>query len=418
MALVVRDMASFAKLLKPPAGGFKDIGLDWNWYAAATLVCGLAGARVMNLVGEIYVGELLLIQFALLLLLFGRDRTLLALPAFGLFVQTGVLMLAGYMISDFYRDTNPGQFLRGWARVILVMLDFIAIAVIAAHDKRNLWWLVLGLAMGGIFQQMIRGVPMMSPAGWKFGYSTPIAYFVACACYLMPIKLGCMIFAALGVWNIFMDFRIMGAICILVAAILWARSGGVMALTGPQLLRLAAAGVVGASLIAASLMVTQRDYAQRREQSNVGREAGLTVAAWAISESPLIGYGSWPSEPALVNFYRQEMHEENPQYDNEAKSNVFAAHSQVLQGWVEGGLLGAIFWFCYGYWLIKVGKYTALRRAPDAYMPIILFFMIFNFWHLLMSPFSGPTRLPIALGLAIICVCATELRQARAPQPR
>jgi len=400
-----------AALLRPPTGGFNDIGLDWTWHAAAAFVCGIAGARVINLIGEVYIGELLLIQFALMLLLFGRNRTLLTLPAFGLFVQTGVLMLFGFIISDFYRDTHPAQFLRGWARVILVMLDFIAIAVVVTQDKRNLWWLVLGLALGGILQLLVRGVPIMSPAGWKFGFSTPIAYLLACLCCLMPIKLASLAFAVLGVWNIFMDFRIMGAVCILIAAILWARSDGVTAISRRQMLRLAATGFVAASLVGISLLVTEGDFAHRREQSNVGREVGLSVAAWAISESPLIGYGSWPTDPALVNLYRQELYEENRRYEKEARTNVFTAHSQVLQGWVEGGLLGAIFWFCYGYWLIRAGKYTALSRAPDAYMPIFLLFIIYNFWHLLMSPFSGPTRLPIALALAIICVCAAEMRQ-------
>ena len=94
--------------------------------------------------------------------------------------------------------------------------------------------------------------------------------------------------------------------------------------------------------------------------------------------------------------------------------NVFLAHSQILQGWIEGGLLGVLFWMVYGYWLFRAGGYVALQRPVDAYFPVLLFFLIYDTWHLFMSPFGGSTRFLIAIGVASVCLCAREMRSAKA----
>lgn len=399
--------------MRPFAARFESIDLRPHWLALATLVCGMASARIVNLVGDVYLGELLIIQLGILVFVIGRDRKMLALPAFGVFLQAAVLMLAGYLLSDLYRDTHPAQFLRGWARVILLVLDFLALAVLVAHDKRNLWWFVLGMAVGGLVQLLVRGVPMLSPYGWKFGYSTPILYLVATLSCFVPLRVSSAAFAALGVFNIFMDFRILGGVSLLVAAILWVRADGPISLRGDRLFRLAAAGMVAATLLGASLFITDEDYGRRREQSQVGRDAGISVALWALAESPLIGFGSWPTDPRLVDLFSKGLAGDEGQAAGGVKVRVFTAHSQVLQAWVEGGFLGVIFWLIYGYWLLRCAAYCAVSRQADAYLPIFLPFLFYNFWHLLMSPFSGPTRVPIAVGLAIICICAAELRERR-----
>lgn len=390
------------------------IDLKITGIAMATFVCGVASARAVNLVGEFYLGELLLIQLALFVMLFGRDRSLLDVSAFGVFVQTAVLMLAGYIISDLYRDTHPGQFLRGWARVILLTLDFIALAILIARDRRALWWFVLGMGVGGIGQLVVRGVPVMSAPGWKFGYATPIVYLLACASYFLPIKLMCLAFAGVGVWNIFMDFRIMGAICLLIAAILWVRANNPDGLNGIQILKLISACMIAAAVVGAALYVTHEEFAKRREGSNVGREAGLLVAVRGVMESPIIGYGSWPTDPRLVSLFQEEVAEEGLAYGDSARVQVFTAHSQGLQAWIEGGVLAALFFIYYGLRLASTGAYVSLTRRPDGYLPIFLVFLIYDSWHLFMSPFSGPTRLPIAVGVAIICMVGLETVRRRA----
>jgi hypothetical protein len=400
-------------LFRPPRGGFGEIGLTFNWFAVITLICGIASARMLNFVGEIWAGELLLIQCAFLLLLLGKTRPLATYPVLGIFLQMAVLMLLGYMVSDIYRDASPAQFLRGWSRIILLTLDFVALVAVVAHDKRNLWWFIFGTAVGALGQLVIRGVPMMSPAGWKFGWSTPLVILLACLACLLPVKLVAVGFLVLGVANIFMDFRIQGAICVLMAVILWIRDGGIEQMTGPRVLQLLAVIMAAGGILGGAMLATSDEFAKRREQSNAGRGVGIAVAAMAVADSPLIGYGSWPTDARLVNLYYQKMDETGQLSPSEPRGATFVAHSQLLQGWVEGGLLGVLFWFLYGYGLLRAGWYVVRHRPMDAYTPIFLFFLIYNFWALFMSGFSGATRLPIAMGIVMICICNAEQRKVR-----
>ena len=128
-------------------GGIGGIAQSLNWYTGIAFVCGVASARVVNLIGEIYVGELMIVQFAFLLLVLGHVKRVFGLPALAAFVQLAVLMLVGYIVADVYRDAQAAQFLRGWSRIILVTLDFLALVIVSAQDKRNAWWFVLGMGL-------------------------------------------------------------------------------------------------------------------------------------------------------------------------------------------------------------------------------------------------------------------------------
>jgi hypothetical protein len=402
------------ELFKPATFGKTNLKLDW--LAAATFVCGISGARMVNLIGEMYVGEILLLQIALLSMIGKRREGAVRNPVFATFVQLAVLMLAGYIISDIYRDTHAGQFLRGWARVIVQTLDFVCLATVVLRDKRYFWYFVLGISVGALIQLQIRGVSMMDVAGWKFGYSTPIAYGLGAISYFMPVKLAALAFAGLGAWNILMDFRIAGVICLIVAATLWYRAAGSNRLTVGQMLRMVMVFATAVSIAALLLITTEKEFGSRREQSNIGRAAGIMVAGWGVLESPLIGYGSWPSDPRLVSLYRSEVLEDGGAKDNKVY-NTFSAHSQVLQAWIEGGILAVFFWLFYGYWLFRAGFFVALQRPLDACTGSFMFILLYDFWEFFMSPFSGPTRLPIAMGVAIICICAAEMRQHGRTKP-
>jgi hypothetical protein len=400
-------MDALAKMFTPTR--FQRAGLKPDWLAVLMFIVGLASARMVSFVGEMYIGELLLPQLALVAMVANRNRDDGGVSTFGLFIQAAILMLAGYIASDIYRETNAGQFLRGWARVIVLSLDFIALVIVVRRDKRYLWWFILGLAIGALLQLKIRGVPVSDAAGWKFGYSTPLGYLLGALSCLLPVKLASIAFAGLGLWNIYMDFRIGGAICIIVSGALWFRSSGATGLNFMQSLRLVIAACIAGSLIVGALIATEELYKARRQQSNQGREAGIVVAMRAIVDSPLVGYGSWPTDPWLIGLYRSEAREGGLEERELQKVGSFTAHSQLLQAWVEGGILGAFFWFYYGFWLVRAAAYTALRRPLDACTSVFLFVLLYAMWNLIMTPFSSPSRLPIAVAIAIICVCASEM---------
>ena len=205
-------------------GVFERVPLGVTWTALAAWVCGITAPVIIGIVGEIFVGELLLIQLAVLIVLRNGTQSLPRSRLFMLLLQLLVLMLAGYMLADIYRDARPAQFLRGWARIILLVFDVASLTLVALHDRRNLWWFVLGLAIGTLGDMAVREMPIDSPTSWKLGYGLAIVLMAACCSHLLPVRIAAILFALLGSGNIVMDFRILGAICIVLAGILWIRA--------------------------------------------------------------------------------------------------------------------------------------------------------------------------------------------------
>jgi O-antigen ligase len=75
-----------------------------------------------------------------------------------------------------------------------------------------------------------------------------------------------------------------------------------------------------------------------------------------------------------------------------------ATHSQILQAWVEGGILGVSFFLVFGFQLLKTLPAQLLSRRTDLLTPTLLFYQLYALWSLFMSPFAATTRLLIALG--------------------
>jgi O-antigen ligase len=382
--------------------------------------CGALQSLTVNLVGEIYAAELLLplIGFAALCARNG-DAVFRERVFWSLILALGVT-LCGYVISDFVRDTRPDQYLRGWGRVLLLATDFAALCMLLRQDRRNLWWFALGMGIGGILHlRLILHTPISI---WKFGYAEPMLLFAAAAGCFLPIRLAAAWLGVLGLTSMWYDFRSFAAICFLLATYMWLRAARPWQplVGGGKSLRLLIAGGFAGALALATLAMTESDYSiHRRAESNAGRSAAFEVGLIAISRSPLIGYGSWTEDRELAELYLKRYLDKRGVRDPNADAGRhFTPHSQVLQSWVEGGVLGAAFFLMLGYQLLRSAKWSALARPVDMLTPLILYLLFSCAWNLFMSPFSAPHRIQIALGAAVLMLMDSEWRASRSAESR
>jgi O-antigen ligase len=146
----------------------------------------------------------------------------------------------------------------------------------------------------------------------------------------------------------------------------------------------------------------------RRSESNAGRAAGIEVGIIAVARSPIIGYGSWTENRELAELFLKKQREYggDKQYRERAGA-FFSPHSQVLQAWVEGGILGAAFFAFLLYQVVRSARWTVKFRPLDSLTPLLLNFLLFGAWALLMSPF-GSSRLAIATLAAIVLMLRVE----------
>jgi O-antigen ligase len=233
----------------------------------------------------------------------------------------------------------------------------------------------------------------------------------------LPVRLAAVWLGLLGAASMWFDYRSFAAIAFLLAAYVWVRAARPRQslARGGRFLGLLAAGAVAGVLVLGMLSLTDSEYsAQRRAQSNAGRSAAFEVGLIAIARSPLIGYGSWTENRELAELFMARYQEKRGIRDPNAHSGYyFAPHSQLLQSWVEGGVLGAAFFLYLGYRLLRRAGWTVLARPVDMLTPLVLYLLVSCAWHLVMSPFTAPHRIHIALGAAILVLVESELRAAR-----
>lgn len=391
-------------------GNITESDIRPNILALLVFLCGAANDISLQLIGQFYLSEFLVLVVATFGLLLWRGYEAYDARIFCAFLVAGGITLLGYVISDVYIGTNPAQYLRGWGRTILIITDCFAIMLLAMKGRQYLWWFVLGSGIGGVIYLYMTGVPFQA---WKLGYGERVAMVFIALLTLMPRKLWAVTMLGYGLLNIALDYRSLGAGMVLAAAIVLAASTR----DKTRILILSGAGVVMFAAILVVVSMTHDEYKAHRVDSNIGRTSAIIVSLRAIAQSPILGYGSWTVHEGFAKELRKEISEKRAQaggdidFSQLRSGSGFQSHSQIIQSWVEGGVLGAVFFLFYGYRLFHAVGWCALRRPLDAFSPLFSFTIVMGIWNLFMSPALGYSRMQIALAVGVIVVTVLEKRR-------
>lgn len=405
-----------------------------HWLSVSTFIVGLTQTIKLSLVGEAVLAELLLPVLGLLALSQPQARAVFRHGTFLKLLAAMLLTLCGYVLSDLMAGSSPEQYLRGWGRVLLVLTGFVSLAAVIGADRRNLWWFAAGMAIGRVlFLRLVMHSPLPNwkfASDYTFGYGEPMTLLVIAGAAFLPLRAVSLGLVVVALASIHYDFRIQMMVSALVAIILWLRADR------PLQPIVKMGRIVGIAIVAAvalgggvlAVKMTSDGYSsQRREVSDVGRAYGKAFAIKAIVDSPIIGYGSWSSSSELFRFQREAIQEVAGKaaggYKIDGMSS--AVHAMMFQAWVEGGVLGAVFFLTMGFMTLRRLPTLILKRPADPLFPVLLYFSIFGLWHVVMSAFAAPLRLHLAL--AAVCLLCIDLdvksntipaRAARTPPAR
>ena len=125
----------------------------WSqWLRALALVAGFATPFTVSLVGEMPVGEVILLGVAAVagFGIVSRRRwpgQLMAGRLFRLFLFAQAVAFLGYVLSDLARGSSSHDAVRGWARMGFLTVDLVAVAYLFENSPRN--FVGLGV-LGGI----------------------------------------------------------------------------------------------------------------------------------------------------------------------------------------------------------------------------------------------------------------------------
>jgi O-antigen ligase len=411
----------------------------------ALFILGVAGYFSVNLIGALPGSEVILLPFLPVLLLakggraFNRQYLMFYILAGGWFIGT--------QIADTYNGIWIVLRMKGTARVVFFILDFVALAILINNKTRRLLIFALSIAVVLILTSW------QSYSGdfnvqWKFGLSQGLAIFALLGsshfyakgkyriCFLISFVL-----AAL---NLHYGFRSQLAVLFISSVLIWpfsaqvrnrhgvfrARQDTVRILT---LLFLAggAAYVANAAIKFAALHdvfdESQKEKFISQAQGDYGVLVGgrpeTLVAIQAIRDSPIIGHGSFPEGLKYIQLkqeiqYQHGYSETDEPADAETEIPVIPTHSHLTLAWVEGGILGGLCWI-YIFILTVRGllRVTALRPHLA---PLYSYLLIGFLWDILYSPFGSVNRIIAAfyilLSYSLLRTPVTAVVQVQGPR--
>ncbi len=389
-------------------------------------VCFLLPASLafqVNIGSQIFLPELILPSVAAIFFLsrksknFGRD--------FQTIIKIGCVYLLFQLLSDLWNATSFEQYSRGWARIILFLLNLISIYIIIDNKRSRLIIFCLGFAFGRIFITIAGLESETIP--WKIGLAKPIAMLTILLCATMPMPtnirayFSSAVLAGLGIFDILMDFRSHGSILLLVSMVLLTtafmrtRPTRMPKMSLRPALYLFFAGAVAAfvafqfySFAALSGWLSEnatRKYEVQVQETDapliVAGRSEVLVYFEAIFDSILVGHGSWPRSTYYAEKLAEQRYDRGlTSHQGQPSDDSLPIHSHLFGSWIEAGIVGGLFWANILFLIFR----SVLRssQGQSQMRPLYLYGTLLLAWDILFSPFSGFRRLETALLLVIL----------------
>jgi hypothetical protein len=392
--------------------------------SVSALMSFFAGALTtftVSVVGEMPVGEIVLMLvagWALLCVIFNRTwpGPLLRSRLLWTMLAAQLVGLVAYVASDLYRHSAPHDMARGWARMIFLAIDILAVAYLFGRSRRNFVIFLVGQCLGDLASVALFG-PMFGDM-WKFGIGAPLTMLVFLTVPLTGPVAAVLAAFGMGYLHFRFDYRSFGGVCAVAGVLLFLK-------LLPPRSRLWLAPLIFAVAAAGVFAVYQRtqDGRERATRSDIERSAMVEAAVEAVEESPFIGHGSWFSNSNVYENFMIIRHIAAKQArvggfaDPNRETDTMALHSQLLVALAEGGLFGGAFFILFGVALLQgLGRITFVS-AWHRLTPVAVLVLLSAFWNLLFSPFSGAHRVYIAVACGLLLLLPELNADARPPFP-
>jgi hypothetical protein len=393
---------------------------------AVAFAAGLLTPFSVNVVGTMPLGELVFLAAlgavgTWMLLQRSLPAGLWRSRMFWLLLGSQAIALGGYVLADLYRGSSTNDLLRGWARMVFLAIDLVAVALIFQVDRRGSgaqgflgfqWGYAAGMALHAVFGEVLFN------DYWKFGFAIPVTIAVLLITPLLGFWTTLLSSVGLGVLHMAMDYRSMGAICLLVPA------GMALQKFTPRsrLWILPVVAVLGVGAVG-WLYFSREAPTSRSSRSDIERTAMLQAAWDGFRRSPVIGHGSWFSKSDVmdeffaIRFERSILNGVGSFSEADDTGGGIALHSQMLVGLAEGGLLGGCFFIVYTLLVLWALAHCVLWQAWHRWSAIYLLTLTFALWGVAMSPFSGMHRILIAVAAGLSLKLWNEAHARRRPAP-
>ncbi len=369
--------------------------------SALVFIAGALTAWKLEFVGLLFVGELALALVAAWAIAANIANSKFWHPGLVLaLIFLGVTFL-GYILADLINRTSTSNLLRGWARIGFLATDIIAIHYLCRRKTLNFLMLCLGLSAG--LTLTVSAADLVKD--YKLVLALPITLTALCFGTLLNGRVRYVVVSfaltGVGVLHVLMDYRSLGALCLLSGAIVFAKTTERSRLRGLCALLYFAILFTGSATFFYSYTITSSAYLQRRQTSDSWRLASATVALDAIRRAPLLGNGSWATSSQVTSMFDASFAEASGRRQPTKGHLDMPGHSQFLQAWYEAGILGLAFFVYFTYSLLRTLWLCIFRMPLDPLIPLAIFYSTMSLYNVVFSPFAGEHRLHLAISVAV-----------------
>jgi hypothetical protein len=361
------------------------------------------------------------------------------------------LWLGSQVLTDFYRSTPFRDWSRGWGKIIIWSANFSVFYHWLQVNSRRALWLLWGIAGGLTIAAVLRMEYYTAILLWKFGLALPSLF----ACGLLFTRwprspLYGVALIGLSMIGMALSFRSYSGLCLVTAAlwIVWLfvsrkerpfivkKTSWWLAGTSVAVLLV---GVFFYSLLALNNVFGPEQRFRTEQQMRrgigllgshpmaepVGLIAGarseFLVALRAISDSPVLGHGSWAKNPFYTDLWmslagESKITEVRLAEVEAMEPGLIPSHSHILGAWVDAGLMGGVFWgYAIGLSYVMLALVFCTRQPlTPLLLPVYTLFL----WDIFFSPLSTQSRMLSALYVAMAAVLIERHLAKLAVTPR
>lgn len=373
-----------------------------------------------DLGGKLFASEIITL-FLLPFLIVVRGNKLTEMNV-SILIVLAILWLLGLVITDIIKETAFEEYSKGWAKIIFFIINFIVINLLLGKSEKKYFIFGLGLSIGLIINYFYSPSKYAQDYPWKFGIGTGATFLIILISRkknhitkLFP-ELPMIIVTIINFYKGFRSFGIISAITAFYLFMKRKQKLHYYVTTQKQIYRkcklifiIFIAICAFNSLyehIALSGLLGDEQYYKHFAQSRgkwgilLGARSELLASGQAILDSPLIGHGSWAKNPYYADMVNVRMTELGYEVLGTRDDDLIPAHSYLFGSWVEGGILGGIFW-CYIIYLIykMLTIHYIFNIEPDQWL---IFCTILLLWDILFSPFGAEQRIIAAYQISFM----------------
>jgi hypothetical protein len=351
------------------------------------------------------------------------------------YLATGAWVL-GTVIADTYNGIGGYNWLKGLARVVFFLLDFMALAIWIDGKTRRM--VVFALSIAVVLFGSAWAYRGSFTVQWKFGMaqSVGIVALLICSYFYVQRRYGrcVLIFLILAGLSLANGFRSQLAVLFISAALILPLSEKARRSGSPGEQNLFKVFVVlalaGGAAYAANTVIqyaakkgffdesTQAKFEQQAQGDYgvlFGGRPETLVAIQAIRDSPIIGHGSFAYGEKYVEM-KQDIMYEHGYSDSDDPEVLFyptiPTHSHLTLAWVEGGIFGGICWIY--IFILTLRALVRLVSLHPPLAPLYSYLLIGFLWDILYSPFGSINRILSAFYILVsYSLLKAPVREAR-----